>query len=108
MPIYDLIVRDAEMVVATHGRSIWILDHVTPFHVLQDRAVNGSSSTQDSPILFPPRPTTRMRISGGYGGVAAQASTSRGPAWPGMISYARTGASIVRVLQVASRTAITT
>ena len=100
VPIYDLIVRDAEMVVATHGRSIWILDDVTPFHVLQDRAVDGASSTQDSPILFPPRPTTRMRISGGYGGVAAQASASRGPAWPGMISYARTGASIIRVLPV--------
>jgi photosystem II stability/assembly factor-like uncharacterized protein len=101
-PVYDLIVRDAEMIVATHGRSIWVLDDLTPFRVLQEWAArDGASSVHyGGPVLFPPRATTRMRISGGYGGVAAQASASRGPAWPGMINYARTGASIMRVLPV--------
>ena len=36
VPIYDLVIKDVEMVVATHGRSIWILDDLTPLHQLQD------------------------------------------------------------------------
>jgi photosystem II stability/assembly factor-like uncharacterized protein len=96
-PIYDLIVKDVEMVVATHGRSIWILDDLTPLHQLQDM-MKDRQAAKPAPVLFQPRTTVRMRIAGGYGGVAAQASASRGPAWPGMVNYARTGASIVRVL----------
>jgi len=101
-PMYDLIVKDVEMVVATHGRSIWILDDLTPLHQLQDR-LGGKAKAKGgtAPILFQPRTTTRLRITGGYGGVAAQADVSRGPAWPGMVNYARTGASIFRVLPMA-------
>jgi photosystem II stability/assembly factor-like uncharacterized protein len=101
-PIYDLIIKDVEMVVATHGRSIWTLDDLTPLHQLQDMMRNGRAArgAKPAPVLFRPRTTVRMRIAGGYGGVAAQASASRGPAWPGMINYARTGASIIRVLPV--------
>ncbi|HVN43816.1 MAG TPA: hypothetical protein VMT66_01095 [Steroidobacteraceae bacterium] len=29
-PIHDLVVKDSDLVVATHGRSFWILDDVTP------------------------------------------------------------------------------
>ena len=36
-PIYDLVIKGVEMVVATHGRSIWILDDLTPLHQLHDR-----------------------------------------------------------------------
>ena len=35
-PIYDLVIKDVEMVVATHGRSIWILDDLTPLHQIHD------------------------------------------------------------------------
>jgi hypothetical protein len=93
-PIYDLVVKGVEMVVATHGRSIWILDDLTPLHQMQDR------SRERGTVLFKPRDTVRLRILGGYGGVAAQATASRGPCWPGMVNYARTGASIIRVLPV--------
>ena len=32
MPIHEIVIhpRDNDMIVATHGRSIWILDDVTP------------------------------------------------------------------------------
>jgi photosystem II stability/assembly factor-like uncharacterized protein len=101
-PIYDLVVKDVEMVVATHGRSIWILDDLTPLHQIHDmlkakRAKRGAASAS---LLFRPRTTVRLRITGGYAGVAAQANLSRGPAWPGMVSYGRTGTGIVRVLPV--------
>jgi photosystem II stability/assembly factor-like uncharacterized protein len=101
-PIYDLVIKDVEMVVATHGRSIWILDDLTPLHQAYDmlrgkRANRGGAS---APLLFRPRASVRLRITGGYPGVAAQANASRGPAWPGMVSYGRTGTGIVRVLPV--------
>ena len=35
-PIHDLIVKDGDLVVATHGRSFWILDDLTPLHQLAD------------------------------------------------------------------------
>ena len=102
VPIYDLVIKDVEMVVATHGRSIWILDDLTPLHQLFDRLHDGAAQRggDAAPVLFQPRSSVRMRITGGYGGVAAQANVSRGPAWPGMVNYARTGASILRVLPV--------
>jgi photosystem II stability/assembly factor-like uncharacterized protein len=100
-PIHDLVLRGAEMVVATHGRSIWILDDITPFHLLQDSAAKGGGpGAHEGPVLFPPRATTRFRTSGGFGGVAAQASAARGPAWPGMVNYGRTGAGVIRVLPI--------
>src|SRR5262249_43485606 len=98
-PIYDVVIKGVEMVVATHGRSIWILDDLTPLHQLQDRATAKRAPKSDV-VLFAPRATTRVRIAGGYGGVAAQATASRGPCMPGMVNYARTGASILRVLPI--------
>src|SRR5205814_5312984 len=84
-PIYDLVIKDVEMVVATHGRSIWILDDLTPLHQLHDRLMSKAARRDDNSaaVLFQPRATVRLRIAGGYAGVAAQAEASRGPAWPG-------------------------
>jgi photosystem II stability/assembly factor-like uncharacterized protein len=95
-PIYDLVIKGVEMVVATHGRSIWILDDLTPLHQLYD--LLGSRKRAGSAHLFQPRSSVRMRVIGGFPGVAAQATSSRGPAWPGMVSYGRTGTNIIRVL----------
>ena len=38
MPIYDLVVKGTDLVAATHGRSFWILDDITPLHQLQSDA----------------------------------------------------------------------
>ena len=35
-PIHDLIVKDNDLVAATHGRSLWILDDLTLLHQLRD------------------------------------------------------------------------
>ena len=35
-PIYDLKIKDADLVVATHGRSFWILDDLTVLHQYSD------------------------------------------------------------------------
>ena len=38
-PIHDLVVKDDDLVVATHGRSLWILDDVTPLREVSAAAV---------------------------------------------------------------------
>ncbi len=35
-PIYDFVVKGTDLVVATHGRSFWILDDLTPLHQMHD------------------------------------------------------------------------
>ncbi|HEY8684117.1 MAG TPA: glycosyl hydrolase, partial [Chloroflexota bacterium] len=59
-PIHDLIVHDHDLLVATHGRSFWILDDVTPLRELaRDRAT--------APRLFQPRDTIRFQVYRGFG-----------------------------------------
>ncbi|MGB0386070.1 MAG: VPS10 domain-containing protein, partial [Ardenticatenaceae bacterium] len=53
-PIYDLLIKENDLVVATHGRSFWILDDITPLHSL-------SGGVYDSEAhLFAPRATYRL------------------------------------------------
>ncbi len=61
-PIYDLAVKDGDLVAATHGRSIWILDDVTPLR-------QAAAGEREGPaVLFPPRPTIRMWLQWGAAG----------------------------------------
>lgn len=39
-PIHDLVVKDNDLVVATHGRSFWILDNVAALYQLRDDIKN--------------------------------------------------------------------
>jgi photosystem II stability/assembly factor-like uncharacterized protein len=57
-PIWDLIVKDTDMVVATHGRAFWILDDITPLHQLQTDLVHAPAH------LMKPRDTVRFRLYG--------------------------------------------
>jgi photosystem II stability/assembly factor-like uncharacterized protein len=36
VPVYDLLIKDNDLIAATHGRSFWILDDVTQIHQLAD------------------------------------------------------------------------
>lgn len=53
-PVYDLTVRGTDLVIATHGRSFWILDDVTPIHQWVD------DTSSDGPRLFKPRDVWRI------------------------------------------------
>jgi photosystem II stability/assembly factor-like uncharacterized protein len=60
VPIHDLVIKDTDLVVATHGRSLWILDDLTPLRSI-------SEELQNTPVyLFKPRPTFRFMTSWGY------------------------------------------
>ncbi len=57
-PIHDLQVNQNDLVAATHGRGIWILDDLTVLHQLSDEM-------QKKPVhLFTPRATVRSNTSG--------------------------------------------
>ncbi len=68
VPIHDLIVKDGDLVVATHGRSFWILDNVALLHQLDSAALSAASH------LFAPRRTIRYRdgadLAGAFSGDA--------------------------------------
>jgi photosystem II stability/assembly factor-like uncharacterized protein len=38
-PVHDLVVKDDDLVIATHGRSFWILDDIAPLREVQAAAV---------------------------------------------------------------------
>jgi len=60
VPIHDLVVKDSDLVAATHGRAFWVLDDVTPLRNLTTDAANAAVH------LFPPRPTVRYITNRGF------------------------------------------
>ena len=53
--VRDVIVKDDDLVVGTHGRGIWILDDITPLRQI-DAAVGGRDA-----VLFKPQTAWRVR-----------------------------------------------
>ena len=47
-PVHDLVVKGDDLVIATHGRSFWILDNVTPLREV------GAAAAVAGPYLFTP------------------------------------------------------
>lgn len=75
VPITDLTIKDNNLIVATQGRSVWIIDDLTVIHQLYD--VN-----QNENILFKPKDTYRMR------GGSRKGSKTTGTNHPnGVITY---------------------
>jgi photosystem II stability/assembly factor-like uncharacterized protein len=54
VPITDLTIKDNNLIVATQGRSLWIIDDLTVLHQLYNNNTNAN-------ILFQPKDTYRMR-----------------------------------------------
>jgi len=69
-PITDLQVKEKDLVVATQGRSFWILDDLTPLHQLNEE------SARASVYLFPPRDAYR---AGGFSFGFPGASIGKNP-----------------------------
>jgi photosystem II stability/assembly factor-like uncharacterized protein len=75
VPIWDLVIKETDLVVATHGRAFWILDDITPLHQMADEQASATAR------LFKPRDTIRWR----------QYGRSYGPRQAGYTSYKMTG-----------------
>ena len=82
VPIHDLYIKDSDLVAATHGRSFWILDDISPLRQLNDEVREASAH------VFTPRPATHFASSWGFGH----------PATPGK-NYRHTGAFVVTFRQ---------
>ncbi len=54
--------RDNDLILGTHGRSIWILDDITPLQQINDQVLG------ESAYLFSMRPALRFDGGGGRGG----------------------------------------
>ena len=62
VPVHDIATREGELVLATHGRSFWTLDDITPLR--EGPAIAGRAAAH----LFAPRAAYRVRSKGGFGG----------------------------------------
>lgn len=65
VPIHDLVIKDTDLIVATHGRSLWILDDLTPLRSISKELQHTLA------CLFKPRPTLRFMTSWGYSHASA-------------------------------------
>jgi photosystem II stability/assembly factor-like uncharacterized protein len=55
--IRDLVIHDDDLVIGTHGRSIWIMDNISPLRYLTQ------ALAQKNMYLFPPALATRVRYN---------------------------------------------
>src|ERR1700719_1239276 len=53
-PIHDLVVKDDDLVAATHGRSFWVLDDITPLRQV------ATQSAQADTVLYQPETALRL------------------------------------------------
>ncbi|HLW00873.1 MAG TPA: hypothetical protein VKT82_19595 [Ktedonobacterales bacterium] len=76
VPIHDLVIHENDLVVATHGRSFWILDDVTPLRQV------AAEMAHETAHLFKPCPTLRFQPRLGFGSEAPTGKSYRfGGAW---------------------------
>jgi hypothetical protein len=74
VPITDIKLHHKDLVVSTQGRSMWILDDVTPLHQIAAQTASSAAA------LFKPRDAVRARIGGGRGGFGGGAAAQSGQA----------------------------
>lgn len=82
VPVHDLVIKNDDLVVATHGRGFWILDDMTPLRGMSGEIHDAAAH------LFAPRPTIHYITDWGF---------SRAPG-PGKF-YRGTGATMVTAVR---------
>ena len=53
-PIHDLVVKNDDLVAATHGRSFWVLDDITPLRQMDEKTASAGA------FLFVPQTAIRL------------------------------------------------
>jgi len=79
-PIHDLVVKDNTLVVATHGRSFWVLDSLGPLRQFSDELAKKDFH------LYAPDPAYRMQ-AGAEGPAQPSKLTGQNPAAGALIYY---------------------
>ena len=78
-PVNDLVVKNNDLVVATHGRSFWVLDDITPLEQYTD------SVPQDAAHLFTPAAANHTVFRGSF--FRGGANTGKNPPAGAVIDY---------------------
>ena len=65
VPVHDLAIKDGDLIAATHGRSFWILDDITPLETLSPAVI------AEDAHLYPVRDAYRVDWGGSDGGTDA-------------------------------------
>ncbi|HKW77595.1 MAG TPA: glycosyl hydrolase [Candidatus Limnocylindria bacterium] len=60
VPIHDLVVKEGDLVLGTHGRSFWILDDLAPLRQY------AAQIARERAHVFTPKPTVRYRVDMGF------------------------------------------
>ena len=60
VPVHDLKIKDRDLIAATHGRSFWVIDDITPLRQI------APAVTQKSAHLFQPAVAMRTDWGGGF------------------------------------------
>ncbi|HWN09143.1 MAG TPA: hypothetical protein VNO50_07745 [Pyrinomonadaceae bacterium] len=81
--VHDIVVhpRENDLIVATHGRSVWILDDATPVQRMTSTIVNSNAH------LFPVRPGLRFASFFTRYGIGDKVFTGPNPPYGALITY---------------------
>ena len=60
--VRDVIIKNDDLVAATHGRGFWILDNITPLRQLGPSRTGGTGSKAEN-VLFKPQTALRTRVN---------------------------------------------
>jgi len=82
VPIHEIQIhpRDNDMILATHGRSIWILDDATPIQ-------QAAEARRSEAFLFDVRPATQYNLANDRGFVTDKPFRGRNPDYGALITY---------------------
>ena len=78
VPVHDLVIKDDDLVLATHGRSFWILDDIAPLREFTD------AIAQEDVHLFAPAMATRYH---GGDGENREGYSAKNPPTGAVIDY---------------------
>ena len=96
--VVDLEIRGDDLVVATSGRGLWILDQLAPIRAWSDEVAAADLH------LFPPRPAVRRIVAGGWSEEAAAPNPPRGAVVDYWLREAAAGEVTLEILDGSGRT----
>jgi photosystem II stability/assembly factor-like uncharacterized protein len=91
VPVHDMMLRDDDLAIATHGRAFWVLENLTPLRWAKDAAAASAA-----PFLYQPVPVYRLN------GQASPTFTYRLPADSQVVTFELFDATGKRVARAAS------
>ena len=96
-PVTDIRVAHKDLILATQGRSFWILDNLTPLHQADNTAATAAA------LLFKPREAIRSTSRGGGGRGAAIQYPQAGAAIDYYLSAVPAGDIAMEILDAAGK-----